>query len=235
MRDLVRAFYYSSSYLPMATLLKSMLIFDELHLMDRPSFTFICYGGHFGMVGHESPLRPYEKAFRSEGFPLYVHEAPGGPVSGELLAQVDADLKDLHFLRKFQEGLRKSERFRDLNIAHGNYGGGETHETLAEKLCALDVTSLQDLNAVIGNPKAQPFATNTAEGCARFFLMHAMECSAVLNYALEAGIEQAVNPLSDAKPYTTLVGCKYSRAIAKLNSESKQQVPVTDLSLAILD
>jgi len=235
MRDEVRAFYYSSSFIPFETLLKSMLLFDELHMTDRPSFTFICHGGHFGMVGHESPVRRYQKAFRDDGFPLFVHEAPGGPVYGELLAQVDADLKDPNFLHKFQEGLQKSKRFRDLNIAPGNYGGGETNETLAPKLCTIDVTTLEDLDAVIGNTKVQPFAISTADGLARFFLMHAMECSAVLNYALQTGIEQAVTPLSDAKPYSTLVGCKYSRAVTKLNSESEKQVPVTDLSIAILD
>jgi hypothetical protein len=235
MRDQVRAFYYSSSFIPFETLLKSMLLFDEMHIMDRPSFTFICHGCHFGMVGHESPARRYEKAFRDEGFPLFVHAAPGGPVHGELLAQVDADMKDLNFLRKFQEGLQKSKRFRDLNIAPGNYGGGETNETLARRLCALDVTTLEDLDAVIGNPKVQPFVTNTPEGLARFFLMHAMECSAVLNYALQTGTKQAVTPLSDANPYSSLLGCKYTRAITKLNSESKRQVPVTDLSIAILE
>src|SRR5262249_41555913 len=140
MRDQVRAFYYSSSFIPFETLLKSMLLFDELHMMDRPSFTFICHGAHFGMVGHESPVRPYERAFRDEDFPLFVHEAPGGPVDGELLTQVDADLKDPNFLRKFQEGLQKSKRFRDLIIAPGNYGSGETNETLAPKLWGLDVT-----------------------------------------------------------------------------------------------
>lgn len=235
MRDQVRAFYYSSSFIPLETLLKSMLVFDQLHMMDRPSFTFICHGGHFGMIGHESPVRRYEKAFRDEGFPLFVHEAPGGPVYGELLAQVDADLKDPNFLRRFQEGLKESKRFRDLNIAPGNYGGGETNETLAPKLCTLDVTTLEDLDAVIGNPKVPPFALNTAEGLARFFLMHAMECSAVLNHALQTGTNQEVTPLSDAKPYSTLVGCKYTRAITKLNSESKRLVPATDLSIAILD
>lgn len=235
MRDQVRVFYCSSSFVPYGTLLESMLLFDELHLMDRPSFTFICYGGHFGMVGHESPVRPYEKSFRDEGFPLFVHEAPGGPAYGELLAQVDADVRDPNFLSRFQEGLRESKRFRDLNIAPGNYGGGETHETVTQKLCALDIATLKDLYAVIGNAKTQPFALNTEEGCARFFLMHAMECSAVLSYALQRGAEQAVTPLSDAKPYSSLVRCKYGRAVANLNSESKQQVPLTDLSLAILD
>jgi hypothetical protein len=235
MRDPVRAFYYASHFLPTSTLWKSILLFDELHVMDRPSFTFICHGGHFGMMGTASPMRQFDESFRREGFPLYVHEAPGGPISGDLLQQVDADIADQNFLQKFQAGLAHSERFRDLNIAHGNYGGGDTHETISEKLCRIDVSQLADPDAVIGNRAAKPFDVTTPEGRARFFLMHAMECSAVLNYALEVGNENGVIPLSDAKPFSDLVSCKYSRAIKRLNSETDARVPATDISFAILD
>jgi hypothetical protein len=143
------------------------------------------------MVGTESPLRQYEEAFRREGFPLYVHDAPGGPVSGDLLEQIDADVRDQTFLQTFQDGLRSSSRFRDLHVTPGNYGSGDTNETLVEKFCRLDVPSLSDPDAVIRNPKVMPFDTSTPEGCARFFLMNAMECSAVLNYALEVSTEHA--------------------------------------------
>ena len=235
MRDPVTTFYYPSAFLPGLTLAKSVLLFDELHLMDRPSFTFVCYGGHFGMVGTESPLRQYEEAFRREGFPLYVHDAPGGPVSGDLLEQIDADVRDQTFLQTFQDGLRSSSRFRDLHVTPGNYGSGDTNETLVEKFCRLDVPSLSDPDAVIRNPKVMPFDTSTPEGCARFFLMNAMECSAVLNYALEVSTEHGVTPLSDAKPSSNLVRCKYRRAISRLKSDTPLEVPATDLSFAVLD
>ena len=187
------------------------------------------------MVGTASPMRQFEKSFRHEGFPLYVHEAPGGPVSGDLLQQIDADVTDQNFLQKFQDGLINSIRFRDLNIPRGNYGGGDTHETLTEKFRRIDVCQLADLDTVIGNLAAKPFDLNTPEGCARFFLMHAMECSAVLNYALEVSTETGVTPLSDARPFSDLVSCKYSRAINRFNLESDANLPATDISLAILN
>jgi hypothetical protein len=65
--------------------------------------------------------------------------------------------------------------------------------------------------------------------------MNAMQCSAVLNYALEVSTEHGVTPLSDAKPSSNLVRCKYSRAISRLNSDTPVEVPVTDLSFAVLD
>jgi hypothetical protein len=180
-------------------------------------------------------MRQFERAFRREGFPLYVHEAPGGPVWGDLLQQIDADITDRNFLQGFQSGLLNSSRFRDLHIARGNCGGGDAQEKLAEKLGQVDLCQLVDPDAVIGNKATKPFDSSTPEGCARTFLMKAMECSAVLNYALGAGAKDGVTPLSDARPFSGLVSCKYSRAIKKLNSETSAGVPATDISLAILD
>jgi hypothetical protein len=78
MRDPVSGFYYPSSLAADTTLKKCILLFEEIHFMDRPSFMF---EGKFGMVGHASPLRSYEQSFRDNGVPLYVHDAPGGIVA----------------------------------------------------------------------------------------------------------------------------------------------------------
>src|SRR5713226_1363094 len=78
-RDKIRAFYYPDFWVQAPTLKKAILVFDEIHFMDRPSFMF--GGGRegsVGMVGAASPIRPYEQSFRDNGVPLYVHEAPGG-------------------------------------------------------------------------------------------------------------------------------------------------------------
>ena len=91
MREKVRVFYYPEMVTDAATLKKSILLFDEIHFMDRPSFMF----GDFGTIGTDSPMRSYEKAFRDEGVELYVHAAPRGPVEGEFLDQVRGDVNDL--------------------------------------------------------------------------------------------------------------------------------------------
>src|ERR1700690_2523209 len=100
-----------------ATLKKAILLFDEIHFIDRPSFTF----GKFGTIGTASPMRRVEQSFRDEGVPLYVHEPRDGPVVGEFLEQVKNDINDVEFLRRFQKGLQESLVFRDQQIAHGNY------------------------------------------------------------------------------------------------------------------
>ena len=147
MRDKINVFYYPEMITSHTTLKKAILFFDEIHFMDRPSFTF--YGGG-GLIGAPSPLRQFEASFRDNGVPLFVHGAPGGPVQGDLYEQITADVNDLLFLTKFQDGLRRSETFRDLQIAHGDYpvgnpetvGRGEilTHEGVAQKLISVDLS-----------------------------------------------------------------------------------------------
>jgi hypothetical protein len=40
MRDRINAFYYPEFAMEGATLKRAILLFDELHVMDRPSFSF---------------------------------------------------------------------------------------------------------------------------------------------------------------------------------------------------
>src|SRR5215831_17302973 len=82
-RDPIRILYYPDFFVDYTTLLKAILLFDELHFMDRPSMMFGAGRGQFGTIGAQSPLRQYEASFRDEGVPFYVHEAPIGPVQGE--------------------------------------------------------------------------------------------------------------------------------------------------------
>src|SRR5579859_3867867 len=54
MRDKLSVLYYPDSWIEYNTLIKCILLFDEIHFMDRPSFMF---NGRYGMVGCASPLR----------------------------------------------------------------------------------------------------------------------------------------------------------------------------------
>lgn len=70
MRSKISAFYYPDMYSSETTLKKAILLFDEIHFMDRPSFGIKNYGS----IGASSPIRQLEKSFRDAGVPLYVHE-----------------------------------------------------------------------------------------------------------------------------------------------------------------
>jgi hypothetical protein len=98
-------------------------------------------GGAFGMVGAPSPFRSFEQSFRDNGVALFVHDAPGGPVEGDFLDQIKADINDLRFLRRFQEGLKSSPTFRRLQITPGNYGEWGTEDNIYQMLSRVDLTA----------------------------------------------------------------------------------------------
>jgi hypothetical protein len=232
MRESVKAFYYPKSACRGNTLAKAILLFDEVHFADRPSFMFNL-GGSFGMVGSASPLRNWEASFRDEGVPLFVHGAPGGPVEGQLLQQVTADITDPEFLKTYQTGLRESDAFCELQIARGNYGNGETHETLARKLAGVDLSGIADPLALLQDASIAHFDVRTDEGVQKNFVSHAMECSAVMNFALDVSAREGVTPLADALPFGNLLGTKHKRAIRTLGLEKTSRVG--ELSFAIFD
>jgi len=234
MRDKVNVFYYPEMAACASTLKKAILFFDEIHFMDRPSFTF----GSFGSIGTQSPLRRIEASFRDNGVPLFVHDAPGGPVVGDFHEQIRADVNDPVFLRRFQEGIKHSVTFRDLQIAHGNYGEAGTHENVAEKVTAVDVASALGVHGtameLFEDTTIHPFDLSTAAGCAKTLISDAVLCSAKINFALSVSSKQGFIPLADTTPYRDLLGAKYARAMKALEPRTNQ-IQVTDLSFAVFD
>jgi hypothetical protein len=233
-RDKVSIFYYPSMVAAFATLKKSILLFDELHFIDRPSFTF----GGFGTIGTASPMRQVEKSFRDEGVPLYVHTPKDGPVTGEFLEQVKSDINDVEFLRRFQKGLRDSLVFRDHQISHGNYGEVGSHENVADALISInldaDFAELPRPEELMFDDTIQHFRFKTPPERAKALVQHATTCAAMVNFALNASEHQGITPLADSIVYQSLLGAKYLRA-AREAGKAGPEIHISDLSFAILD
>jgi hypothetical protein len=240
MRDEINVFYYPEMATVPSTLKKAILFFDEIHFIDRPSFMFGPFvgGGQFGTLGAASPLRQFEASFRDEGVPLFVHDAPGGPVTGDFYDQIKADVNDAKFLHRFQEGIKTSQAFRDLQIAHGNYGQFGTHEDVAQKVLSVDLTTILGKHgtavALFEDSTVHPFDLSTPLGCAKNLVSEAATCSAKMNFALSVSSQQGFIPLADAAPYGDLLGAKYSRAMTVLEAK-KNHIQLTDLSFSIFD
>jgi hypothetical protein len=238
MRNKINIFYYPEFWPDQTTLMKAILLFDELHFMDRPSMMFTTGTGQFGTIGAASPLRQFEASFREEGVPLYVHEAPMGPVYGDWYDQIKADVNDLEFLRRFQNGLKTSTAFRNLQIGRGNYGECGDQDSVAQRLMAVNLSSdlqtHESAMALFEKSTIRPFNLSTPEGCAKQLIAEAVTCSAKLNFALNMGTKEGFFPLADANPYGDLLGAKYARAIDKLEPAANK-IQVTDLSFAIFD
>lgn len=234
-KERINVFYYPEMVASIATLKKAILLFDEIHFMDRPAFTF--GGGAYGLIGASSPLRRFERSFRENGVPLFVHPSPGGPVEGEFLQQITADIDDLEFLRRFQEGLKNSKTFRELHIAPGHYGQWGNEENVYQLVSGVDLEC--DLNGrtpgdLFSDKTIHAFDLSTPIGRAKNLISNAAVCSAKVNVALNTASHQGFVPLADADPYGDLLGAKYARAVIKLDP-TKNGVQVTDLSFAIFD
>jgi len=233
-RDKVSVFYYPSEFPDQATLKKSILLFDELHFIDRPSFMF----GDVGTIAAPSALRQFEQSFRDEGVPLYVHRPRDGPVQGDFLEQVKSDINDLEFLKQFQRGLENSIVFRDQQIHHGNYGEGGNHEDLARALIGVNVESIfagkNAATLLLADKAIQHFRFKTDLERAKCLVQQAQTCSAMMNFALQVSEHQGMTPLADSVVYQNLLSTKYARA-GNIMRERGSQIQLTDLGVAIFD
>jgi len=241
MRDRINVLYYPSFYPDYVTLAKAILFFDEIHIMDRPSFSF---DGGVGTIGMDSPLRQFDEQLRRDGVPLYVHKPTSGRVRGGLEADVTADVEDPEFLRRFQNGIVKFTSFRDLHIAPGRYGDPSApgltrdHGEVAAYLGSLDLTSsLGDYSspvALLRDSNIPPYAVADPISCAKTLIFMAAACSATINHALYLSTEHGFVPLADVPSFAELVGAKYARTIKRLEL-AEFRIPVTDLTFSIFD
>ncbi len=240
MRDKINVLYYPDMFADQTTLKKAILFFDEIHFMDRPSFTF---DGGLGTIGMQSPLRQFERLFRRDNVPIYIHEPLSGRLHGDFLDQISADVNDPRFLTLFQEGLRTSENFRLHHIQPGKYSDIETNEICTERELAnyflsLDTSSIAESHgsamALLTDEQIRPYGFSNPASLIKTFVFTAAVCSAKMNLALSIGSEEGFTPLADAAPYSHLLGSKYARAVGILG-EAGGQVPLTDLSFAIFD
>ena len=239
MRTPVNAFYYPDMISSDLTLKKAILFFDELHFIDRASYSFGGGGqGQIMTIAGASPLRSFEASFRENGVPLYVHGAPNGPLPPEILEQVVADINDSTFLSRFQKGLGTSITFRDIEVTPGNYGESGMQDDLVKTLVGLSLaeglSQHENAMALLVDGSVQPFRTRTAVERARVLVHSAAKCSVNINVALQASSKNGMTPFSDASPFGELLGTKYQRAISAVH-RSVPTVQLTDLSFGVFD
>jgi len=233
-RDKLNVFYYPTSAPSWNTIKKSVLLFDEFHLVDRPSFTF----GKFGMIATASPLRPYEKALQDAGIQFHIHAPQDGPVRGEFLDQITSDVNDVEFLSRFQKGLTDSQVFCAQQIVKGNYGQVGDQDDVARALACLnldiDLGQYAKPMDLFYDDSVQGLSYNTPAERTKSLVTAALTCSALINFALSISETRGIIPVADAAPYQSLLGAKYLRATQRLES-TQSKTELTDLGFAIFD
>lgn len=232
----LRALYYPECSPGYETLIKEILLFDELHFMDRPSISFHTTGGQFGSIGLDSPLRKIEAELRAQGLPIYVHEPYSGPIPPDAYEKVKADIGDSNYLKEFQNGLKNSETFRNMMIQRGNYGNGKTEVDVLNAYLSVNIEDLENRGGgikALESPNVRPMDLSTEQGIEKSMCLTAAICSAKTNFALQISAEEDFAPLADARPFGKMLSTKYGRAIRAMGNQNL--IPISDLSFSVLD
>ena len=140
-----------------------------------------------------------------------MHTAPNGVIDerGEFYDWISADVNDLQFLRGFQRGLETSNTFRQLNIAHGEYGENANQDEVAQKLITVDLDSALKLYgsamALFEDLSIQTMDFSKPLERCKNLIFKAIGCSAKLNLRLNLSKSISIIPLADATPYGDLL------------------------------
>lgn len=232
----IKAFYYPEFAADQATVAKAILLFDELHFMDRPGLSFLGSGGQIGMP---SPVRPFLPNFKDAGIPVVVHNAPSDPRHVTYLEPlISADVNDLTFIRKFQLGLKNDPKFLDIQLSPDILTAlGGRDKALAMLTSEQIISALMSYgNSVdlIRDVSVRPFIGSSPLDIAKTLLHFAVPCSAKMNFAFSIGAREGFYPFADALTYGDLLHAKYTRAIAN-PAISGSNIQQADLTVAALD
>jgi len=121
----LRVFFYGNDICSPNLLKQSILLFDDIHFHDRPSFQI----GAMGTIGSNSRIRPYLYAFAKDGVPVIVHKGLKSWNDTIYSDSVANEIEDPRFSKIFFEGFRADENFRNLFIQpNANYAKGIGYE-----------------------------------------------------------------------------------------------------------
>lgn len=99
-------FYYGYHAPGGPTLKKALLLYDEIHIMDRPSFTI---DNKFGSIAQDSPFRLLPQILSNSDINIICHEPHWGLLGGilkqPLLTSLEEDMNDRDFVNIFIDGL----------------------------------------------------------------------------------------------------------------------------------
>jgi hypothetical protein len=117
-----------------------------------------------------------------------------GPVDKEWYKQIEADVNDPEFLKRFQNGLKSSPTFRGLQVARGNYAQYGDEVAVAQRSMAVDLSMIVNTHdspiALFQDSAIRHFDLSTPVGCAKQLITSAVTCSGKFNFALDAGTQR---------------------------------------------
>lgn len=215
----LRVFFYGNDICSPNLLKQAILLFDDIHFHDRPSFKV----GALGTIGKDSRIRPYLYLFARNGIPVVVHRGIKSWSETIYNDSVANEIEDSRFSKIFFEGFKSDENFRHLFIQpNANYVKGKGHE-ITDAIIKMDIGNKPyDLN----NYKkltVEPFNPSDPRSLEETFAHFLIDASMKLNICCVVSHENDLIPFSEYPTLEKLMAIRHRRIVEKGERPEQQK------------
>ena len=194
-----------------STMKRLMVIADEIGFMDRPAIGPAATGGHWGLVGTQTPIRRFIPQFSTEAVRLTAFAPPPGLPERAFTSYVEADFRNSEFVTAIINGLRHDAFAEKLVQLHGQYGDGRTGEAIRQAL--LGDPALTGIHLTPEVDERRIFQIETPEGRLNTLKYIGIELSVRLTLTMLVSEHNGVPPVSDDEIFARLLAMRSSSGI----------------------
>ena len=220
--DAYGGLYYGNHFTTEMTFKKSLLLHDELHIFDRPSFNI---QNGIGTIGQNCWLRKLPEELRRDDFRVVCHEPVNGPIEGAMREAINSDLADEQFMQTFmREFFGPGDFAWHFLIKDGNYAlkvptekrgkkamnGVEIRSLMAEQDWSDTEFSIERVEAF--HP-SEVLESGYPLGLNLQLNWYACKASHTLNTFLLNTLDTNAVPFTDISGYHELLAAKYGRCV----------------------
>lgn len=248
-------FFYGNHFSSLETLKKALLIYDEIHFIDRPSITFDDFNdmglSRVTTFSLESPYKNLDpKVLKGEVrlvcHDMFNHSFNHSGIESALCESVRDDLNNQDFINTFIQDFFRHPWFFQLLFQHTGVVKKYV-EKIELQVLQLDSTLLEsmrhipwgqvpfrydDLYRVDGRHLFDPASRESLQLSMLWFMAQA---SYVLNSSLLATAHVNAVPFTDIDPYHHLLLSKYSNVVKSTSEDGSKQLTIDCLAHSILD
>lgn len=241
--DVYAGLFYGNHYSVALTLMKSLLLYDEVHFLDSAAITI---KGKFGSIGKHSPYRKLPAELREKGAKIICHNPFSGWITEPLMSSITEDMKEIEFTQTFIRNFFQHEWFSGLFLSpKGKYATQKgqksvepykTGEEIKEDMSKLDWPTVRfDFERLESSDGSFMGGLDTKESHELRMHWFICEASHLLNSFMISTIGINAVPFTDIRPYHELLLVKYARAKKSGAFELPKTAKISYIAHTILD
>jgi hypothetical protein len=242
--DAYAGLFYGNHYTSTLTLMKSLLLYNEVHFLDSAAITI---KGKFGSVGRNSPYRNLPSELKEKGAKIICHSPLSGWITEPLRSSIAEDMKDIEFTKTFIRNFFQHESFSLFFLSpKGRYATQKgqksvepfkTGQEIKEAMSRIDWSEVRFDFERLESSEDGSFLSGLDTKESHELRMHWFICEAshLLNSFMISTIGINAVPFTDIRPYHELLLVKYARARKSGAFELPKTAKISYIAHTILD